>query len=132
MATMPKQPPNPANPPVDRLWSEDELDALHKHSFLNREEVESSTVCGCYHCLRIFPPTDFTADDWVAEAPDRHTGIVGDTGWCPHCGFDTVIGSAAGEPITPALLRALNDHCLYGIVAPDMRAIAVIDLDEEM
>lgn len=53
----------------------------HKHSSRHKEEIESSKKCGCFYCLKIFPPSEI--EDWV----DR-----GETALCPHCGIDSVIG----------------------------------------
>ncbi len=44
-------------------------------------------------------------------APATITGwIGGDTALCPSCRIDSVIGDAAGFPVTKDFLRAMNRH----------------------
>jgi hypothetical protein len=76
----------------------------HRHSSRHREELESSSVCGCFYCLRIFPPVDVSS--WV----DADFNGIGQTALCPQCMIDSVIGSDSGYPITPEFLRAMKDH----------------------
>ena len=73
------------------------LEAAHKHSSRHRAELAESDQCGCFHCREIFPPERTL--DWTDG---------GDSGLCPYCGIDAVIGSAAGFPITPAFLREMQ------------------------
>lgn len=65
----------------------------------------ASGVCGCFCCLRTFPPAEI--EEWVDEDP--RTGI-GRTALCPHCGIDSVIGSASGFAITPELLQRMQAY----------------------
>ena len=80
--------------------TEKELCAIHKHSFMNREEVNRSKNCGCFYCETIFPTDvmdpeeDFT--DWGATA------------LCPYCGIDSVIGDASGIPLTKEMLHEMD------------------------
>lgn len=71
----------------------------HKHSIKHRAELESSSTCGCFYCLRIFSAAEIT--EWVDD---------GQTAICPHCPVDAVIGSASGYPITPEFLRRMHDY----------------------
>lgn len=71
----------------------------HGHSLRNRIELEASPLCGCFYCLAIYPPTEI--DLWIDE--DR-------TAVCARCGIDSVIGSAAGFPLTPEFLSRMNHH----------------------
>ena len=79
-----------------------ELNAIHKHSFMNRDEVTHSKNCGCFYCERIYPTyvmdpeEDFT--DW------------GKTALCPYCGIDSVIGDASRIPLSEELLHELYVH----------------------
>lgn len=73
------------------------LDDAHRHSSQHRAEVLASETCGCFFCIRRFPPGEIT--EWVDD---------GETALCPHCGIDAVLGSASGHPLTPELLRAMN------------------------
>jgi hypothetical protein len=73
--------------------------AAHGHSSAHRRE-EASDRCGCFYCLAIFPPSRI--DEWV----DDEDG----TAPCPECGIDSVIGSAAGFPITNEFLDRMRRH----------------------
>ena len=78
--------------------SNDAYVAAHKHSVRHRAELEASTTCGCFYCLRIFSPSEIT--EWIDD---------GQTALCPHCPVDSVIGSASGYPITPEFLKLMHD-----------------------
>ena len=58
------------------------------------------TLCGCFHCLKIFSPSEITS--WLEEGSG--------TAICPYCGIDAVIGESAGHPITAAFLKKMNKH----------------------
>jgi hypothetical protein len=75
----------------------------HKHAFLNREELLASTSCGCFYCLRIFPPGEIV--EWIDTRND-----IDMTALCPYCGIDSVIGAASGYPITQTFLKAMHQH----------------------
>jgi hypothetical protein len=77
---------------------EESLKAAHRHSIRHREEIFSSDLCGCFYCLRTFPPSEI--EDWIKEPKGG-----GMTAMCPGCGIDSVIGSASGFPLTPEFLR---------------------------
>ena len=82
----------------NRAHREREASLLHRHGKANRVELEESEVCGCIACERIYSPTDIT------------TWIDGQTAQCPHCGIDSVVGSASGIPITPSVLRRAHER----------------------
>jgi hypothetical protein len=71
----------------------------HKHSSNHRTELEKSSLCGCFYCFAIFPPSDIL--EWIDD---------GQTALCPQCPVDSVIGSASGYPITAEFLRRMHDH----------------------
>ena len=73
--------------------------AAHKHSSRHRAELEASTICGCFYCLRTFPQTEIA--DWI---DDEQTAI------CPYRLVDSVIGSASGYPITANFLERMNKY----------------------
>lgn len=77
----------------NRMHRERESSLLHRHARANRAELEESELCGCIACERIYSPTEITS--WVRP---------GETAQCPHCGFDAVVGSGSGIPITPGVL----------------------------
>lgn len=73
--------------------------AAHKHASRHRVEVEASETCGCYSCFRRFPPTEIRA--WIDAQQ---------TALCPHCGLDTVLGSASPYQISDPFLRRMHQH----------------------
>lgn len=74
-----------------------DLTRAHKHSIRNRAELLSSDLCGCFHCLSVFAPSEI-GEFWDDEM----------TATCPRCGIDSVIGSSSGFPIETDFLRAMN------------------------
>lgn len=71
----------------------------HKKSMYNREQLENSKLCGCFYCLKIYPPS--AIDKWVDNAT---------TALCAHCEMDSVIGSASNYPITEDFLKVMHQH----------------------
>ena len=87
----------------DIAFTEADLLDAHRHCSVHGDEIDASSVCGCFYCLAIYPPVEIT--DWL---DDRIHGVQGRTALCPKCGIDAVIGAAAGHPITEAFLRAMR------------------------
>ena len=74
-----------------------DLDAAHKHSSHNKDELEASTKLGCFYCLG----NNFQVEDikkWIDD---------GDTAVCPCCGIDSVIGDSSGFDINQDLLEKM-------------------------
>lgn len=80
-----------------------EIIRAHRHSIRHRQEVLASSVCGCFYCCHVFPPSeiDIWVDDWEG---------VGQTALCPKCGIDSVIGAESTFPIAPHFLAAMHAH----------------------
>lgn len=76
-----------------------DVERAHKHSFQSRLELESSSLVGCFYCLAVYPPA--AIHRWTDD---------GVTAICPECGIDSVIGDAAGYPLTKRFLGAMNDR----------------------
>ena len=74
----------------------------HKHSSGHRQEIESSSTCGCFYCLAMFPPSSIS--DWCDEET---------TALCPQCGVDSVIGDASGFPVGDDLLQRMKRHWFW-------------------
>jgi hypothetical protein len=77
--------------------SSDPLVIAHRHSFANREELRSSRECGCFYCLTVFPPAEVI--EWHDE---------GQTGFCPRCGIDALIGDSSGLKLDHTFLERMN------------------------
>ncbi len=68
------------------------LEAAHKHSIFNKEEILQSSLCGCFYCMQNFNPNEI--EDWVDDDNPK-----GQTPLCPKCGIDAVIGDNSSFPI---------------------------------
>lgn len=77
--------------------------AAHVHSSIHRDEIEASDLCGCFHCLQTFPPSQIR--EWTDEP--HPPGV---TALCPRCGVDAVIGSASGFPMTADFLKGMHHY----------------------
>ncbi len=42
-----------------------DLEQIYKHSINNREKIEKSEKCGCYHCKKIFKSSE--VKEWVKD-----------------------------------------------------------------
>lgn len=72
----------------------------HAHGSRHKAEVQAGNVCGCFYCLKTFPPADIR--EWIDK---------GQTALCPHCGIDSVLGSRSGYPVAdPKFLRRMCDR----------------------
>lgn len=82
--------------------TEKELKAIHKHSFMNRDEINRSKMCGCFYCERIFPAYDLDSEDDFTD--------WGNTALCPYCSIDSVIGDASNIPLSKELLHEMYQY----------------------
>jgi hypothetical protein len=88
------------------------------HSFDNRSELQQSDLCACFHCYARFAPSevrlwaysDHPDDEDPGALRDDSSPFLGSTAICPQCRYDSVIGSAAGYPLTDEFLHLLHDH----------------------
>jgi hypothetical protein len=87
----------------------DHIRAYH-YSSKHRAHIEEGEKCGCFYCLTIFTPSEITR--WTDE---QQTAV------CPHCGVDSVIGSASGFPITSEFL---HEMCEYWFASDPQRGDA--------
>ena len=86
----------------------------HVHCRCNALEIGQSDLCGCFYCLQTFTPADIR--DWVTERPRYNDlgDLISEEGsksaMCPRCGIDSVIGSAAGFPLTADFLGRMKSY----------------------
>jgi hypothetical protein len=83
--------------------------AAHEHCIRHHDEIGRSKRCGCFYCLATFGPAEIK--DWIKDG----RGMRNRTALCPRCGIDSVIGSAAGYPITPAFLGLMQGHWFQAV-----------------
>ena len=69
----------------------------HRFSSRNRKSLEKDHICGCFHCTKIFSPTEIT--EWIEDE---------DTALCPYCGMDSVIGESSGISMTEQFLKEMH------------------------
>jgi hypothetical protein len=88
-----------------------DLDKAHKYSSRHRADLLRSDTCGCFHCLYTFPPSKITEwTDFPSGTPKEKHFDQGETALCPHCGIDSVLGSASGFPLTADFLQMMYDQ----------------------
>ena len=81
-----------------------------RHASQNQAEIEASKVCGCFCCVRIFPPTEILAWSGLDVSDfDNPDAMTAGTALCPHCGSDSVIGDRSGYPIEHEFLTRMNE-----------------------
>ena len=73
----------------------------HKSSMSNFNQLEASSICGCFYCLKIFDPAEIK--EWIEDKN-------GPTALCPYCDIDSVIGDTSGYPITKEFLEAMYEY----------------------
>jgi hypothetical protein len=72
------------------------------HASKHRVALEASDRCGCFFCFRTFTTAEIRS--WVDG---------NQTALCPHCGIDSVIGSASCH-IGDQFLRRMHQHHFSG------------------
>lgn len=82
---------------------ESKIIKAHEHSSNHHDEIMSSNLCGCFYCLRFFPPEKIT--DWTLNKNQEPDAAI-----CPYCGIDAVIGSQSGFPITREFLKEMEEY----------------------
>jgi len=75
----------------------------HRHCVQHREELQASSVCGCFYCLKIFAAMDI--QHWINEGDGKGSAAL-----CPYCDVDAVIGDHSGFAITDEFLTAMHAH----------------------
>jgi hypothetical protein len=78
------------------------LETAHRSSSKHRAEIERSTVCGCFYCLKTFSPS--TIERWIDEPSGAQTAL------CPKCGIDSVLGDASGYDLSADFLAAMHQR----------------------
>ena len=98
---------------ADNHWKE-QIVRAHTCCSRNKNALEKSKSCGCFHCLAIFSPKEIS--DWIIErnfTDDDVTREELSTARCPYCGMDSVIGDSSGFPVTKDFLSAMEKHWFH-------------------
>jgi hypothetical protein len=96
----------------------EELSTAISHSYQNRDEIQRSEQCGCFHCLARFTPSEISLWTDSIDPDDDDSGALrsdsdrypGMTAICPRCEYDSVLGSSSGYMLTDDFLKLLHDH----------------------
>ncbi len=83
------------------MYQKTDLVLAHQNCKHNCKQIRRSVFCGCYQCGEIFKPSYLQTEDWTDG---------GETALCPFCGMDSVIGDAAGFPISEVFLSEMKEH----------------------
>lgn len=75
------------------------IEKASKYSIYNKKQIENSSICGCYNCLKIFKPDEIK--EWIDK---------GATAMCPYCGIDSILGDASEYEISKEILEKLNKY----------------------
>ncbi|MBR1823574.1 MAG: cytoplasmic protein [Ruminococcus sp.] len=81
----------------------DDVTRAHLFSNNHMEALKKDKICGCFYCLKIFPPSEI--EEWIIA--DNDCDRYG-TAICPYCGIDYVIGESSGYPITKEFLARMK------------------------
>ena len=87
----------------NKAWTIDALKAVYSNSIRNEESILKSNLCGCFHCISIFPVADVKLSEMMVEKDGSRTAI------CPICGIDAVLGDASVE-ISAELIESMNEY----------------------
>ena len=80
---------------------------VHDACGWHEEAILKSKICGCFHCLSIFPPNEI--EEWIEEREDCPRG-PGKTAVCPKCGIDSVLPDNIDSEITVKLLAEMQNR----------------------
>ena len=83
--------------------TDNDIIIAHNHCMDNQAEVLTSELCGCFSCLRTFPPVEIK--DWITGKNEESLMAI-----CPYCGIDSVIGSESGYPVTHEFLEKMQKY----------------------
>ncbi len=78
---------------------------IHNKSGWHESDILNSKICGCFHCLNIYPPQEIT--EWINENPECPRGS-GRTAICPKCGIDSVLPDTINYEINKELLDEMR------------------------
>lgn len=84
---------------MNNSLTQEDIISAHDDASYHRFEIEKSSSCGCFYCLRIFTPVEIK--EWI----DGDQTVL-----CPYCGIDSVIGSASKWDINHEFLQKMQHH----------------------
>ena len=94
------------NSMMQNNYTTNQLDLIHKKSGWHEEEIQSSSTCGCFYCLDIYPPSEI--EEWIEEGEETIPG-KGKTAICPKCGIDAVLPESSDYEMSIEFLKVMNE-----------------------
>jgi hypothetical protein len=82
------------------MSNEKDIIEAHKYSSNHQKNIINDKTCGCFYCLKTFPPSQIEV--WIND--------IEGTALCPNCGIDSVIGESSGFPITHEFLEKMKKY----------------------
>jgi hypothetical protein len=79
--------------------TKEQSESIHAFCINNREEILSSTTCGCFFCQTVF----------YAQDVKEYVGARGDRALCPLCGIDSVLPGRY-VVLTTNVLKEMHDY----------------------
>lgn len=80
---------------------------IHLECGWHEKTVKSSKICGCFNCLKTFPPSEIV--EWIEESSVCPRG-AGKTAVCPYCEIDTVLPESNLYKLSSELLNLMNNE----------------------
>ena len=77
------------------------FDKLHSSTKHNRELIDKSNMCYCYHCKKSFLSQE------VKEYSESNDSAI-----CPDCNNSALIPDAADDKISMAIVNQMHDYWL--------------------
>lgn len=80
-----------------------DYEEAHRACRYNRKQIAESQNCGCFCCRKTFTPE--MIKEWINEPEAKGVTVL-----CPFCSVDSVLGSAAGYPLTEKFLLGMHER----------------------
>lgn len=77
------------------------IDEAIKYATSNEKEIQKSKIAGCYFCLRVYPASEITDEDYLVE--ER-------TAMCPHCQVNAVLPDTSGFELSTETLEKIHNY----------------------
>jgi len=94
-----------------------DLQELHQYCFQNKWLIQSSTLIGCFSCLRVYPAnliTEYT-DIWEEDGSKQQDEKTA-TGLCFYCECDCVLPNSKVKDIDVRILKEMKDCWFANII----------------
>jgi len=73
----------------------------------NEKEIRRSELVGSYYCMRVYPSSEISPEDFVPPVDSREDER---TALCPYCRIDSVLPETAGYDLNDQMLRKIHDY----------------------